>query len=206
MMYQDIYNCICQTTKKNEDVLSSISNLQPNWCLKINDITVPFQPPAYNIWSLVAATQIASFMGPTWGSPGSCRPQMDPMLAPWNLPSEWNLHPRFNSLQWYTFIYMSCCGYILYEAILCLSRLHGLLSIGRYHTSSFSRKGNYAYFDLLLGIYIYIYIYKYKRYFKQKLKFIIWTDSGCCLYLNLTWWRACLRTTLRLIAIVFIVI
>ena len=23
-------------------------------------------------------------MGPTWGPPGSCRPQMGPMLAPWN--------------------------------------------------------------------------------------------------------------------------
>ena len=35
MMYQDIYNCICQNTK-NEDTLSSMSNLQPNWCLKID--------------------------------------------------------------------------------------------------------------------------------------------------------------------------
>ena len=26
-------------------------------------------------------TQITKFMGPTWGPPGSCRPQMDPMLA-----------------------------------------------------------------------------------------------------------------------------
>ena len=34
-MYQDIYNCICQNTK-NEDILSSMSNLQPNWCLKID--------------------------------------------------------------------------------------------------------------------------------------------------------------------------
>ena len=25
--------------------------------------------------------------GPTWGPPGSCRPQMGPMLAPWNLLS-----------------------------------------------------------------------------------------------------------------------
>ena len=24
-------------------------------------------------------------MGPTWGPPGSCRPQMGPMLAPWTL-------------------------------------------------------------------------------------------------------------------------
>ena len=30
MMYHDIYNCICQNTKKNEDIL------QPNWCLKID--------------------------------------------------------------------------------------------------------------------------------------------------------------------------
>ena len=29
--------------------------------------------------------QIAQFMGPTWGPPGSCRPQMDPMMAPWSM-------------------------------------------------------------------------------------------------------------------------
>ena len=27
-------------------------------------------------------TQIARFMGPTWGPPGSCRPQVGPILAP----------------------------------------------------------------------------------------------------------------------------
>ena len=32
-------------------------------------------------------SQIAKFMGPTWGPPGSCRPQMGPMLAPWTLLS-----------------------------------------------------------------------------------------------------------------------
>ena len=31
--------------------------------------------------------QIAKFMGTTWDPPGSCRPQMGPMLAPWNLLS-----------------------------------------------------------------------------------------------------------------------
>ena len=31
--------------------------------------------------------QIAKFLGPTWGPPGSCRPQMGPMLAPWTLLS-----------------------------------------------------------------------------------------------------------------------
>ena len=32
-------------------------------------------------------TQITKFMGPTGGPPGSCRPQMGPMLAPWTLLS-----------------------------------------------------------------------------------------------------------------------
>ena len=32
-------------------------------------------------------SQIAKFMGPTWGPPGSCRPQLGPMLDPWTLLS-----------------------------------------------------------------------------------------------------------------------
>ena len=36
---------------------------------------------------LAEPPQIAKFMGRTWGPPGSCRPQMDPMLAPWTLLS-----------------------------------------------------------------------------------------------------------------------
>ena len=35
--------------------------------------------------SACLSSQIARFMGPTWGPPGSCRPQMGPMLAPWTL-------------------------------------------------------------------------------------------------------------------------
>ena len=31
--------------------------------------------------------QIAKFMGPTWGPPQSCRPQMGSILAPWTLLS-----------------------------------------------------------------------------------------------------------------------
>ena len=32
-------------------------------------------------------SQITRFMGPTWGPPGSCRPQVGSMLAPWTLLS-----------------------------------------------------------------------------------------------------------------------
>ena len=34
-MYQDIYNCICQNTKKKDSV-SIMSNLQPNCCLEFD--------------------------------------------------------------------------------------------------------------------------------------------------------------------------
>ena len=41
------------------------------------------------VYSLTGSrgSQIAKFMGPTWGPPGSCRPQMGPMLTPWALLS-----------------------------------------------------------------------------------------------------------------------
>ena len=35
----------------------------------------------------VFTTLIARFIGPTWGPPGSCRPQMDTMLSQWTLLS-----------------------------------------------------------------------------------------------------------------------
>ena len=46
--------------------------------------------------------QIARFMGSTWDPPGSCRPQMGPMLAPWTLLSG-SLHTESstNELSWH---------------------------------------------------------------------------------------------------------
>ena len=38
-----------------------------------------------NVYDMV--TQIARFTWPTWGTPGSCRPQLGPMLGPWTLLS-----------------------------------------------------------------------------------------------------------------------
>ena len=43
---------------------------------------------------ITKCTQIARFMGPIWGPPGSCRPQMGPMLAPWILLSGWRDHSK----------------------------------------------------------------------------------------------------------------
>ena len=43
----------------------------------------------FSIWKVTMdsneTAQIANLMGPTWGPPGSCRPQIDPMLVPWTL-------------------------------------------------------------------------------------------------------------------------
>ena len=39
------------------------------------------------VFYYASANPIAKFMGPTRGPPGSCRPQMGPMLAPWTLLS-----------------------------------------------------------------------------------------------------------------------
>ena len=66
----------------------------------------PFDDVIMFIWSLIMSesainhntsqelcarvafySQIAKFMRPTWGPPGSCRPQMGPTLAPWILLS-----------------------------------------------------------------------------------------------------------------------
>ena len=42
------------------------------------------------LWIMIvrkAPSQITKFMGPTWGRPGSCRPQTGPIMAPWTLLS-----------------------------------------------------------------------------------------------------------------------
>ena len=41
----------------------------------------------YELCWLNGGPQIARFMGPTWGPPGSCRSQIGTMLAPWTLLS-----------------------------------------------------------------------------------------------------------------------
>ena len=63
------------------DDLSIKLNLSLRW--HFCDITVVTAQDNLSLTS----TQIAKFMGPTWGPPGSSRPQMGPKLAPWTLIS-----------------------------------------------------------------------------------------------------------------------
>ena len=44
------------------------------------------EPLGYIEW-IATPPQIAKFIGPSWGPPGSCRPQMGPMVAPGTLLS-----------------------------------------------------------------------------------------------------------------------
>ena len=53
--------------------------------------------------------QIANLMRPTWGLPGSCRPQMGPMLAPWILLSGY----IFQYIKWAMSIH--CHAYIVWS-------------------------------------------------------------------------------------------
>ena len=70
-------------------------------------------------------TQIANFMGPTWGPPGSCRPQMGSMCAPWTLLSgAWCFaegqtcytHSELFCMQWN---YFSSCPIVEVTPFLC---------------------------------------------------------------------------------------
>ena len=59
-------------------------------------------------------SKITKFMGPTWDPPGSCRPQMGPMLAPWTLLSGlspscyWRIVPE---CWWRAFLWCLFLGY-----------------------------------------------------------------------------------------------
>ena len=59
------------------------------WCI-LSYVWWEAIKPFWIFESWNGGTQIAKFMRPTWGPPGSIRPQMGPMLATWTLLS-WNV-------------------------------------------------------------------------------------------------------------------
>ena len=58
-------------------------------------------------------TQITKFMGPTWGPPGSCQPQMGPMLVPWTLLS--GHVPKDDTWSKYLFTYTTSSLILLWD-------------------------------------------------------------------------------------------
>ena len=63
------------------------------WMLQLKDLISEYWIKHVTMEFLVSklyshlGSQIAKFMGPIWGPPGSCRPQMGSILAPWTLLS-----------------------------------------------------------------------------------------------------------------------
>ena len=65
---------------------------EPPWVdgfrpMPANDLISKLSKPSQSDTAITPdlSSQIAKFMGPIWGPPGCCRPQMGPMLAPMNL-------------------------------------------------------------------------------------------------------------------------
>ena len=78
--------------------------------------------------SSVVKPQRAKFMGPTWGPPGSCPPQMGPMLSLWTLLSrtlqcmtDWSLMRLYCDLMVVTAAFKTWCSSRSFKGRLSLS-------------------------------------------------------------------------------------
>ena len=65
----------------DQEYLSWTLFYQTKWCSEVmrHVVSQPFFGGGTIMVPWHRITQIANFMGPTWGPPGSCRPQMGPM-------------------------------------------------------------------------------------------------------------------------------
>ena len=130
----------------------NIGNSGYSWILKLasKNIDRSSQRP-YDIitFDITWQSKIARFMGPTWGPPGSCRPQMGPILAPWTLLSgmQQGLHFFLKPFTWnslgntswcdpgscYLFLYLSIMYHIFMHNINTCYHLIGIISINISH-------------------------------------------------------------------------
>ena len=97
LLFTTSMSAVLRKAVKFYNSLTSLHNRQPHSRQDYYIETCLLCPQLFAAWShtgfifcnvvLLLGTQIAKFMGPTWGPPGSCRPQLGPMLAPWTLLS-----------------------------------------------------------------------------------------------------------------------
>ena len=73
------------TNQAQWPLTQAVNLIHPNQSAHVMWFThnAPLWKSSSEFTHLDVATQIAKFMGPTWGPPGSCRPQMGPMSVPW---------------------------------------------------------------------------------------------------------------------------
>ena len=82
----EIYIVFCSTSVLLFTIRTHAWKIKSGRILTFSYISVSYSVDSNSIGGLTW-TQIARFMGSTWGPPGSCRPQMGPMSAPWTLLS-----------------------------------------------------------------------------------------------------------------------
>ena len=144
---QSRYNAVkfTQTTLKHLGL--TIANIAIHW---INEYYITLQMSTVNISEKIAAillnnvaitlasypitlyvywpavpTQIAKFMGPTWGPPGSCLIQMGPMLAPWTLLSgHSSCHAAVGLCRFYLLWMLRMSGCCVCVKYICNSWVH----------------------------------------------------------------------------------
>ena len=100
MIYMNNLVWICMVTSMSEryfkewcplfsNILSrGMMNLISQETLLFNQCCIWWWPSIFTTnRDMMMTPQVTRFMGPTWGPPGSCRPQMGPVLSPWTLLS-----------------------------------------------------------------------------------------------------------------------
>ena len=95
-LWGDVYNLVRLSNQLFVGIfVSVVGGTHSSNILRVNPIlrTVTLSQQLFkarswnNMCYVLLCSQIAKFMEPTWGPPGSCWPQMGPMLAPWILLS-----------------------------------------------------------------------------------------------------------------------
>ena len=80
-------------------------------------------------------SQVAKFMGPSWGSPGTYRPQMGPMLAPWTLLS--GIVRRLDVWKSRDSLFKPSCRFKIWQVVDAVQMLKRLKNLKHIHHSLF---------------------------------------------------------------------
>ena len=95
LMHNDMHIAVCSCWDHKQDAVAGVKRFTNQTSKKFYSRfwLCLFEMDVENAcmvgMELEMSAQIAKFMGPTWGPPGSCRPQTGPMLAPWTLHLGW---------------------------------------------------------------------------------------------------------------------
>ena len=86
------------TFNKDCKVYEGMCNCHECWNFIMKNLQWLWPDANHGCWWIIIllTSHIARLMGPTWGPPGSCRPQIGPMLSPWTLLSWYVLNIKLS--------------------------------------------------------------------------------------------------------------